>query len=337
MAQRPLNRQTIVITGASSGIGRETAVEAGKRGANVVLAARNEEALREAAQEVEASGGKTLVVPTDVAEQQQVERLAQATIEHFGRIDTWVNNAAVSEYATIEQIPAADVERILQVNLLGTIYGVKAALPHMKRQGEGTIINVGSVLSERAVPLQGIYVESKHAIKGLTEALRMELDHEKSGIQVTLIKPATINTPYYTSAPSRTGVRPGLVPPIYEPGVVAEAILFAAEHPRRDLFAGGMGKMMALLENISPKLMDWYMLQNGRLFEQQKSDQPDDGRSNLFAPAPGKGRSRGDWSAQARGSLYTRYLELHPNRKRLILGALALSTAALLAGRARRT
>ena len=333
---RPLNRQTIVITGASSGIGRETAVEAGKRGASVVLAARNEDALQEAARRIEQEGGRALVVPTDVGDWEQVERLAGAAVEHFGRIDTWVNNASVSTYAAVEETTAEEFDRVVQVNLMGTIYGVKAVLPYMKRQGEGTIINVGSVLSERSVPLQSGYCAAKHGVKGFTEALRMELAREKSGINVTLILPSSINTPFFNHARSKMGVKPQPIPPVYEPRVVAEAILFAAEHPRRDIFAGGAGKMFAVMEAISAPLVDRYMLQGDRMFKQQQTDQPDDGRDNLFAPMNGGGRTRGDfgkgsWSA----SPYTRYLELHPNRKRLVLTAALVGVVALLQ-RARR-
>ena len=175
---RPLAQQVVVITGASSGIGRATAVRFGAAGASVVLAARNEVALQEAAREVEHAGGIALVMPTDVAKWEQVERLATRAVDRFGRVDTWVNNASVSEYATVEQMTIEEIERIIQVNLLGMIYGVKAALPHLKRQRQGTIVNVSSVVGERAVPLQSVYVATKHGIKGFTESLRLELEHE---------------------------------------------------------------------------------------------------------------------------------------------------------------
>jgi NAD(P)-dependent dehydrogenase (short-subunit alcohol dehydrogenase family) len=319
---RPIRDQIVVITGASSGIGRETALMFGERGATVVLAARNETALASVAKEVERIGGRASAVVTDVARWEQVARLARQAAERFGRIDTWVNNAGVSAYATVEELTVAEIERVIQVNLLGEIYGMKAALPYLKRQRHGTIINVASALAERAVPLQAAYCASKHGIKGFTEALRLELAREQSGITVTLIEPSSINTPLFTHARSKMGVEPMPIPPIYEPRVVAEAILFAAEHPRRTIVAGGAGKVMTILQRISPVLLDRYMLQGDRMVKAQRTDRPDDGRNNLDAPMPGSGRTTGDFGEQAKAvSPYTRSLEQYPNRVRALLGA----------------
>jgi NAD(P)-dependent dehydrogenase (short-subunit alcohol dehydrogenase family) len=327
---RPIRDQIVVITGASSGIGRETALMFGERGATVVLAARNETALASVAKEVERIGGRASAVVTDVARWEQVARLARQAAERFGRIDTWVNNAGVSAYATVEELTVAEIERVIQVNLLGEIYGMKAALPYLKRQRHGTIINVASALAERAVPLQAAYCASKHGIKGFTEALRLELAREQSGITVTLIEPSSINTPLFTHARSKMGVEPMPIPPIYEPRVVAEAILFAAEHPRRTIVAGGAGKVMTILQRISPVLLDRYMLQGDRMVKAQKTDRPDDGRDNLDAPMPGNGRTTGDFGEQAKAvSPYTRYLEQYPNRVRALLGAGLVSLIAV--------
>jgi NAD(P)-dependent dehydrogenase (short-subunit alcohol dehydrogenase family) len=333
---RPINNQVVVITGASSGIGRETALMFGQRGASVVLAARNEAALRDVARQVERLGGAAEVVVTDVAEWPQVERLAQRASDRFGRVDTWVNNAAVSAYATVEESTVEEIDRLLQVNLHGQIYGMKAALPHLARQGHGTIINVASALAERAVPLQAAYCAAKHGIKGFTEALRLELTRDHPGITLTLIEPSSINTPLFTHARSRLGVKPQPIPPVYEPRVVAEAILFAAEHPRRTIVAGGSGKMLVLAQKLSPALVDWYLLQNDRGFEQQRSDQPDDGQDNLFAPMNGQGSVTGDFGQRSKAtSLYTRHLELHPQRQR-VLNAVALAGLVTLVRRVGR-
>ncbi|MDQ3871771.1 MAG: SDR family oxidoreductase, partial [Chloroflexota bacterium] len=272
---RPIPEQVVVITGASSGIGRETALELATRQASIVLAARNQEALEEVAREVERIGGQAEVVATDVSGYADVEQLAARAVERFGRVDTWVNNAAVSEYATVEQMTIEEVDRIVQVNLLGQVYGVKAVLPHLVRQGEGTIINVGSALSERAIPLQSVYVATKHAIRGFTDALRLELLKDHPGINVTMIEPSSINTPLFNLARSKMGVKPLPIPPIYEPRVVAEAIAFAAEHPRRTIVVGGSGKFMTLMDRLSPELVDWYMLQGDRMWKNQQTDQPD--------------------------------------------------------------
>jgi short-subunit dehydrogenase len=326
----PLADQVVVITGASSGIGREAALQFGRRGSTVVVAARNEEALDEVAREVERLGGRARAIPTDVAEWPQVERLATQAHDEFGRIDTWINNAAVSEYATVEQMTVEEIERILRVNLLGQIFGVKAVLPHLIRQGHGTIINVGSALSERAIPLQSVYCASKHGLLGFTEALRLELARDHPDITVTLVMPSSINTPLFRFARSKMGQKPMPVPPIYEPSVVAEALVFAAENPRRDIIVGGSGKLMTLMDRVSPKLVDWYMLQGDRLIKQQQTGEADAPEDNLFKPVAGKGSTTGDFGERSKSSsLYTRYLDQYPARLRVLFAAAALGVLAL--------
>ncbi len=328
---RSLSDQVVVITGASQGIGRETALQMARRRASVVLAARNEEALLELAAQVERLGGQAETVVTDVADCQQVERLAQRAVERFGRIDTWVNNAAVSIYATVEQLESDEMERLVTVNLLGQMYGSKAAIAHMKPRRQGTIINVGSALSERAIPLQSAYVASKHAVQGFTEALRLELTHDHAGIEVVLILPSSINTPLFNFARSKLGVQPMPVPPVYEPRAVAEAICHAAEHGGREIVVGGWGKLLIVGQRLSGSLLDRYMLQGGRSFEQQKTDRPDDARDNLFEPSSGPGSTTGEFGEGSKStSLYTTYLELHPNRKRLVVSALLVGALALI-------
>ncbi|MBC7973967.1 MAG: SDR family oxidoreductase [Myxococcales bacterium] len=328
---KPLNQQVIVITGASQGIGRETALQLATKGASLVLAARNDEALAELARQVERLGGQAETVVTDVAEHEQVERLAQRAIDRFGRIDTWVNNAAVSIYATVEQMEPEEMERLVRVNLLGQMYGARAAIPHLKRQGGGTIVNVGSALSERAVPLQSAYVASKHGIQGFSEALRLELMHEQTGIDVVLILPSSMNTPLFNFARSKMGVQPMPVPPVYEPRAVAEAICHAAEHGGREIVVGGWGKLLTVGQWLSPSLLDRYMLQGARAWKQQKTDRPDDARDNLFEPSTGPGATTGDFGQGSKStSLYTTHLELHPGRKRAALAALLLAMLALV-------
>jgi short-subunit dehydrogenase len=328
---KELSDQVVVITGASQGVGRETALQLAMHGASMVLAARNEEALAELAAQVERLGGQAEVVITDVADSEQVDRLAQRAVERFGRIDTWVNNAAVSVYATVEQLEPEEMERLLSVNLLGQMYGAKAAIRHMKPSGEGTIINIGSALSERAIPLQSAYVASKHGVRGFTEALRLELMHENAGIEVVLILPSSINTPLFNFARSKLGVQPMPVPPVYEPRVVAEAICYAAEHGGREIVVGGWGKLLIAGQWLSPSLLDRYMLQGGRAFEQQKTQRPDDQRDNLFEASTGRGSTSGQFGEGSKStSLYTTYLELHPNRKRIIAAALLLAVLTLV-------
>lgn len=329
---RHLSEQVVVITGASSGIGRATAIALGSHGATVVLAARNASALRAAAGDVERAGGHAHVVETDVADWRQVEHLASEAVERFGRIDTWVNNAAVVAYATVEETSVEEIEQILRVDLMGQIHGMKAALPIMRRQGGGAIINVASIEAIRSLPFHAPYGASKHGIKGFTEALRLELQHEGLPIHVTLVMPGSINTPFMTHARSKLGVKPLPLPPIYEPEIVAEAILHAAEHPTRDIIVGGAAKILSLMQRLSPTLVDWYLLQGGRGFHNQMTDEPDDGQDNLFAPMGGRGSVHGEFGSRSKSSsLYTQLFELRPAPGPALLGmAAAVGTVLLL-------
>jgi NAD(P)-dependent dehydrogenase (short-subunit alcohol dehydrogenase family) len=320
---KPIAQQVVVITGASSGIGRAAALAFGERGASVVFAARNEEAMQLVAQQIRAKGAEAHVVVTDVGLWQQVEHLANEALNRFGRIDTWVNNAGVNEHATVEQMTIEEIDRIIQVDLMGQIYGMKAALAPMRRQRGGSIINVGSVLSTRAAPLHAPYVAAKHGIAGFTDTLRMELVYEGMPINLTLVMPGYIDTPLFINSRSKLGVKPKPVPPVYAPEAVVEAILFAAEHPRRQIFVGGQAVLVNVLQRISPWLVDRLMVTRGLMFKQQKTNEPDDGFDNLFQPTRGPGSIRGEWSEGALPySAYTRYLEFHPYRKGLLLGAL---------------
>jgi short-subunit dehydrogenase len=320
---KPIAEQVVVITGASSGIGRASALAFGKRGARVVLAARNADALEALAQEIEAGGGQAHVLVTDVAEWDQVRRLADEAVERYGRIDTWVNDAGINEHASVEDMTVEEIGRIIQVNLMGQVHGMKAALGPMRRQRSGTIVNMGSAASSRAVPLHAAYVASKHAIAGFTDSLRMELMHEKMPINITLIQPGFIDTPLFLNARSKLGGQSRPIPPIYAPEVVADAILFAAEHRRRNIVVGGQAAMGIFLNKLSPSLVDRLMVARGAAFRLQKENRPDDGVDNLFEPSRGIGSSHGKWGDEAiQSSWYTRHLEYYPHRKGMLWAAL---------------
>jgi NAD(P)-dependent dehydrogenase (short-subunit alcohol dehydrogenase family) len=322
--------QVSVITGASSGIGRATALLMGELGAAVVVSARNREALDEVAREIERAGGRAYAVVADVADWEQVKALASAAVERFSRIDTWVNNAAISSYGAVDLMEVDEMQRVVQVNLMGQIHGMKAALTQMKAQGEGTIINVASALAERSVPLQAAYCASKHGVKGFTEALRLELASEGLPIDVVLVMPSSINTPLFKHARSKIGVKPMPIPPVYEPRVVAEAIAKLAERPQRQVVVGGSGKAMVVGQRLSPTLLDRYMTFRRQMITKQMTDEPDDGVDNFYQPVPGTGSAEGDFGGKSKGtSLYTRFLEMNPNRKRvaLLLAALGLGAA----------
>jgi short-subunit dehydrogenase len=316
----PLHEQVIVITGASSGIGLVTAKQAAARGARVVLAARNASDLERAVHEIRRQGGRAVHVVADVGDPGQVERIADVAIREFSRIDTWVNNAAVSMYGRTTELSIEDMRRQMDVNYWGQVYGSRAAVRHM-RQGGGALINVASALADRAIPLQGNYCAAKHAVKAFTDALRMELEEEGVPIAVTLVKPASVDTPFFEKAKTYLGVEPQPVPPVYAPEVVSEVILHAAQHPIRELIAGGSGAKLSAAR-FAPRLADLYM--ERWTFGSQRTSIPVNGRAdNLHYPVADDGGERGrNWSGHTRrSSIYTKAV-LHPRVSTTVFAAL---------------
>jgi short-subunit dehydrogenase len=302
---KPLKDQVIVITGASSGIGLATARMAARRGARVVLAARNHDDLGDVTYDIIQNGGKALAVVADVADSQAIERIGEAALQEFGSIDTWVNNAGLSIYGKLEDVPLADMRRLFDVNFWGVVHGSRTAVRLMRDRG-GVLINIGSEVSDVAIPLQGIYSASKHAVKGYTDALRMELEHDRIPVAVTLVKPSAINTPYPEHARSylREGV-PALPPPLYAPEVVATTILRCAERPVRDIIVGGAGRLQVAMSHVAPRLTDRVMERT--MFAPQKTHDREQPREGNLYRAQRDGRTTGvQRSYTMQSSAYTR-------------------------------
>jgi NAD(P)-dependent dehydrogenase (short-subunit alcohol dehydrogenase family) len=326
--------QVIVITGASSGIGLVTAKMAAARGARVVLAARNETDLRREVEGIRRNGGRAIFVAADVALPEEADRIAGEAVREYGRIDTWVNNAAVAVYGRLMDLPIPDMRRQFDVNYWGQVYGSRAAVPHLQREG-GALINVASALADRAIPLQGNYSAAKHALKAFTDSLRMELEESGAPISVTLIKPGSIDTPLFDKARTLLGVEPQPVPPVYAPELVARTILVCAERPVRDVVVSGMGKVLSLAGTMAPRLTDRFMERS--TFQSQKTDQPvAAGRpDNLYAPVEHDGGERGkNWTGRVHPRSLQTAAALHPEMAAAAVGGALI--AAAIWGRSRR-
>jgi short-subunit dehydrogenase len=285
--QKPVEEQVVVITGASSGIGLATARLFASRGVKgLVLVARNEEALRKIADELNSNDTRAIAVPADVSLREDLERVAKTAVETFGGFDTWVNDAAVALYGALEEIPLQDQRQLFEVNYWGVVNGSLIAAQHLRRQG-GTIINVGSVLSERTMMLQTQYSASKHAVKAFTDGLRMELENADAPIRVTLVKPSSIDTPYVEHARNYLDKNPMVPPPAYDPHLVAKAIVFASENKRRELTVGFGGWVIGAMGKVAPRLTDKAMEWTG--YAAQTTDHPERlrMRDNLYQPREG--------------------------------------------------
>ncbi|WP_380788219.1 SDR family oxidoreductase [Sphingomonas sp. R86521] len=319
MKLKPIRDQVVVITGASSGIGRATALMAASCGATVVLAARGRDALDTLAAEIAASGGHAVVIACEVSDPESIAHLATEAVSRCGRIDTWVNNAGVAIAARLEDLPLADARRLFDVNFWGVVNGSLAALPHLERQG-GALINLGSFTSDVAAPYMGMYSASKAAIKGYTDALRIELKMDARPISVTLIKPAPIATPVLQHQRNLLDRQATMPPPFYRPEDVARTILYAAEHPVRDLFVGGAARFGSVFGQMLPGLADaGAALFARQIFKTRKA--PADRPDNLYTPGT-PATTTGDTHGHiARPSLYTA-MRTRPGTSVAIAGAI---------------
>jgi NAD(P)-dependent dehydrogenase (short-subunit alcohol dehydrogenase family) len=324
---KPLSEQVMVITGASSGIGLATAELAASRGARVVLSSRDENDLRAAGERIKADGGQVTWFAADVADPEAMRGLAQLALAEFDAIDSWVNNAGVSIVGRIEDVSLQDARRLFETNYWGVVHGSLAALPHLG--GGGALINVGSILSDTGYPLQGHYAASKHAVKGFTDSLRLEVEQSGRPISVTVIQPAAIDTPYPEHAKSYLGVEPKHLPPVYAPEVVAKTILHCAEHPERNVLVGGGAKLFELTEQVTPRLGD--RLKEAVFFSGQHTDVPDQDTDTLHAPRPGDARVRGTYPGRV--FEHSTYTAARLSRKRTLLGLAVIGAGLVLAAR----
>jgi short-subunit dehydrogenase len=326
--------QVIVITGATSGIGLTTARMAARRGAKLVIAARNEVALLQLRDEIDAAGGSALAVPTDVTKKEDVHRLADAAIDRFGEFDTWVNDAGGSIYGLIRNVPVEEERKLFDLNYWGVVYGSRIAADYLRQRG-GAIINLGSVASDRGIPLQSAYCASKHAVKAFTDALRVELEKEGAPVSVTLIKPTAIDTPFFRHAKTYMDAQPTEPSPMYAPETVARAILYAAQTPVRDLLVGDKAPVESMLGRLFPGVGDRFM--KAQMFEGQKSDRrPLPGENRVFEGASSELRERGRYD-DVRVMEHSVYTEaaMRPVLTGAVTMGIAAAVTALLIGRSR--
>src|SRR3954447_7379690 len=301
MKKKSLSEQVVVVTGASSGLGRAVAAGAGARGAKVVVAARNEDGLAGAVRDVERAASEALAVRTDVTDLEANGELVRRAVERFGRIDTFVANAIVTVYAEAHRLEPDELRRVLDVNFLGAVHGYWAALPHL-RESRGTFLHVSSALAYRGIPLQAAYCSSKAAGRTFLESARVELEKEGADVAVSLVLPGAINTPQFDRARQKIGYQPQPVPPIYQPEPFAEAVLHCMEHPIRELPVSWGAQKLLWGQKLAPRAGDWVLRRNGWKGQHTDETKPLDAPDNLFDTLPGDPGAHGRFDDQSRGS-----------------------------------
>lgn len=333
MSERGKRDQVWVVTGASAGVGRAIARAAGAEGAKVGLIARGMDGLRAAADEIRAAGGDALVLPLDVADAGAVDYAADLVVRHWGRIDVWVNDAMVTVLSPVAETTPEEYARVMEVNYLGTVHGTLAALRHMKARDAGTILQIGSALAYRSIPLQSAYCASKAAARGFTDSLRSELKHDRSAVRICMLQLPAVNTPQFDVMRNRMGSQSQPVPPIFQPEVIARAALHAADHPSRERWIAGSTILAIVAQKIAPGIADRYLAWTG--FESQQTGEPLPAthRDNLYTPLPGDRGAHGrfDDRAKDRSVLAT----MRRRRGAVAAGIAALGAIAALARGAR--
>jgi short-subunit dehydrogenase len=327
------NDREVVVTGASAGVGRAAAREFGKHGAKVALLARGEQGLENARAEIEAAGGEALCIPTDVADPEQVEAAAVRVERELGPIDIWVNDAIAVVFSPFKNIEPEDFKRSTEVCYLGAVYGTKAALKRMLPRERGTIVQVGSALSYRAIPLQSAYCGAKHAIRGFSDSVRTELLHDGSNVHITMVQLPAVNTPQFNVSKSTLPKHPQPVPPIYQPEVPARAIYWAAHQRRREVWVGLSSTIVIAGNKLLPGLGDWYLAKTG--YDSQQTDEPveENRPDNLYEPVPGDHGAHGDFEEESHEESPQLWATEHLGLVALAGGAGMLATAALIGRR----
>jgi len=318
-------RKIVVVTGASAGVGRATVREFAMQGAWLGLLARGRDGLEAARRDVEQLGGRALVLPTDTSNYEQVQAAADQVEREFGPIDCWVNNAMVSVFSPVSEMLPEEYRRVTEVTYLGYVHGTLAALKHMRPRNRGIILQVGSALAYRGIPLQSAYCAAKHAVQGFCDSLQCELLHDNSGVRLTMIQLPAINTPQFGWVKSRMPRKARPVPPIYQPEVAARVIVWAAGQNRREVYVGIPTVKAIVANKVSPRLLDHYLARNGYA-SQQRGEADDPNRPhNLWEPLPGDHGAHGEFDAEARD--FSPQVWLTQHRGRLLIAGAALVAA----------
>jgi len=336
MKLKPIHDQVVVVCGASSGMGRQTALEFARRGAKVVASSRSQEGLDSLVEQIKEAGGEAIAVVADVSDYPQVKNIVRKAVDRFGRIDTWAHFAATSVYAPFRETTPEEFQRVVDVNLLGAAYAAMAALPQLSRQG-GALIDISSIEAEVGHPNQSAYTASKHGMRGFMDVLRMELKHEGTPVSVTNVMPSGINTPFFNHARSKLGMKPRPASILYQPETVVRAVLHAAQYPMEEIVIGASGGMFILAKRLMPRLTDAFISWLAYRSRESGPSRPGERRrENIFQPGTADTRIHGDFDKQSHPTSAYTWLQLHPGVRRTLGGAILAGAATALLWRSQR-